>query len=217
MNYFDKYRIQHNYYTLNEINEYIAPNNIVFDPFSLLISKNVRIGKNNVFYSGVIIESDKNSLLEIGNNNTFLNNVILMARNGGTIKIGNNNYYDSGPISIKSNFKDSKIIFCDNGRYDGKINIYGICYFGNGAQILGNITVYNCRLESGKSFLDNNPDERAGLLKGCGTAKELFVPKGKVINGWNIFLQTQLENQSCYHQTDKNKLKNINKDKNDSR
>lgn len=199
MNQVDKYRILQNFYTVDEVINIIAKDNIVYDPYSLLISKNVKLGKKNVFYSNVIIKNDSSSVLIINDSNVFSSNVCIVAENGGEVNVGNNNFFDNGPISVKANINTSKIVFKDDGRYDGKINIYGICEFGSGSQILGNINIYNCKLKSGFSFRHPNPDERAGLIKGCGTAKDLIVPKGKVINGRNIFDQNKLENQSTYH------------------
>lgn len=199
INRIDEYRKQYGFYTVDEIVNEIALENVVFDPYSLLISKNVHIGKENVFYSNIIIKSDDTSLIKIGNRNTFFNNTNFIAENGGVIEVGNENVFSGGPISIKANMNQAQIIFSDEGRYDGNINVYGNCYFGRGSQILGNINVYSCKLEAGASYKDPDPDCRAGLIKGLGTAKNLVVPQGKVINGWHEFKQEQLEDQNHYH------------------
>lgn len=198
-NRIDNYRRQYHFYTVDEIVNEIALDNVVFDPYSLLISKNVHIGKENVFYSNIIIKSDDTSLIKIGNRNTFFPNTNFIAENGGVIEVGNENAFSGGTISIKANMNQAQIIFGNEGRYDGNINVYGNCFFGRGSQILGNINVYSCKLEAGASYKDPDPNHRAGLIKGLGTAKNLVVPQGKVINGWHEFRQEQLEDQSHYH------------------
>ena len=181
INRIDEYRKQYGFYTVDEIISEVALENVVFDPYSLLISKSVHIGKDNIFYSNIVIKSDHDSLIKIGSHNTFFTNTYFVAENGGVIEVGNENIFSGGPISIKANMNQAQIIFNDEGRYDGNIN------------------VYSCKLEAGASYKDPDPDHRAGLIKGLGTAKNLVVPQGKVINGWHEFKQEQLEDQSHYH------------------
>lgn len=116
----------------------------------------------------------------------------------GEIIIGSYNNFNGG-ISAKSNVPNSKIIFSNNGRYDGKINIFGDCKFGEGSQIIGTINVYNCTLIGGGDYREENPDRRAGLIKGIGTAKNIVVDKGFVVNGFGDFAKAAQELQSNYH------------------
>lgn len=159
INRIDEYRKQYGFYTVDEIISEIALENVVFDPYSLLISKSVHIGKDNIFYSNIVIKSDHDSLIKIGSHNTFFTNTYFVAENGGVIEVGNENIFSGGPISIKANMNQAQIIFNDEGRYDGNINVYGNCYFGRGSQILGNINVYSCKLEAGASYKDPDPDQ----------------------------------------------------------
>ena len=92
MNQVDKYRILQNFYTVDEVINIIAKDNIVYDPYSLLISKNVKLGKKNVFYSNVIIKNDSSSVLIINDSNVFSSNVCIVAENGGEVNVGNNNF-----------------------------------------------------------------------------------------------------------------------------
>ena len=62
-----------------------------------------------------------------------------------------------------------------------------------------NVKFVFIKASEGASYKDPDPDQRAGLIKGLGTAKNLVVPQGKVINGWHEFKQEQLEDQSHYH------------------
>lgn len=192
-------RKANDFFSLDEIIDLIAVNNIVYDCFSLLVSKKVKIGKNNIFYPNIIISCDNDSELTIGDSNYFFSSTHFVAENGGKILIGNSNEFSDGGVCVKANMPGSSTVFGDNGRYDGRINIFGKCIFETGSQIIGNINVYNCCLKEGGDYTENNPDQRAGLLKGFGTVKEAIVNKGMVINGAGDFSKFPMELQSNYH------------------
>lgn len=194
----DKFRADNDFYTLSEMCA-LCKDNIIFDFYSVLISKNVTLGKDNIIYPGVIMETDLESNITIGSHNVFFNNTHVEAKCCGDITIGNYNNFMNGGISIRSNMPNSKIIFSNNGRYDGRINIFGNCLFGEGSQIIGTINVYNCTLIGGGDYNEKDPDRRAGLIKGFGTAKNIVVDKGMVVNGFGDFSQADLELQSNYH------------------
>lgn len=194
----EKFRTENNFYTLSEMCD-LCKDNIIFDFYSVLISKNVTLGKDNIIYPGVIMETDLESNITIGNHNVFFNNTHLDAKCGGEIIIGSYNNFMNGGISIRSNMPNSKITFSNSGRYDGRINIFGNCEFGEGSQIIGTINVYSCTLIGGGDYNEKDPDRRAGLIKGFGTAKNIVVDKGMVVNGFGDFSQAPLELQSNYH------------------
>ncbi len=185
--------------SLDEIIDLVAVDNIVYDCFSLLISKKVKIGKNNVFYPNVIISCGNDSELTIGNSNYFFSSTHFVAENEGKILIGNSNEFSDGGVCVKANMPGACTVFGNNGRYDGRINIFGKCIFETGSQIIGNINVYNCCLKEGGDYTEKNPDQRAGLLKGFGTVKGAIVNKGMVINGAGDFSKFPMELQSNYH------------------
>lgn len=189
----------HGFLTIDEIIDSISKKNIVHDPFSLLISNNVMIGEKNIFYPNTTIISAENSKITIGNSNLLFNGTHIETDNGAEIIIGDNNVFNVGPVCIKCNMPNAKIRIHNNSRYDGRINIFGNCNFGSGSQILGTINVYSCNLEKGGDFTEPNPEKRAGLIKGIGTARNLIVEQGMVINGFGNFEQANVEPQLNYH------------------
>lgn len=199
LNRMNDYRSKVGYYTIEELCDSICPENIVFDVTSVLISKNVRLGTGNILYPGVILETDESSGVTVGNHNIFRNNTRISAQNGGQVSIGDANEFGDGPVCVVCNRKDAVIRFAGHGRYDGRINIYGNCDFGTGSQLLGTINVYNCTLMEGGDFTEADPEKRAGLLKGVGTAKGLKVERGMVINGFGTFTSESAEPQLNYH------------------
>lgn len=192
-------RTRKNYLSIEETIELTQKGNTILDPFSVLISKNVIIGKNNIFYPNVIIEiNDIVSCITLGNNNIFYPQTFLLAENGGHIEVENDNRFEGG-VSIKANIADSLITIGNLGRYLNGVQMIGQCNFGSGSQVIGNITVQNCVLEEGESYLCGNPDLRGGLLKGFGIAKNLTIGKGKVIEGFGKFDPSNIRYQSFFH------------------
>ena len=70
---------------------------------------------------------------------------------------------------------------------------------GSGAQVLGPIRIQHCRLGSGGSFREPDPDRRGAVLKGCGIARNLEIPTGMVIQAFGIFAEAPLRHQSHFH------------------
>jgi len=172
--------------------------NIVFDPFSTLVSRYALIGANNVFYPNVLITANGEGLLKIGSGNTFHSNTILEAV-CGSIAIGSGNQLGEGAFCAKANSPGAEIVMGNSGRYCGQIALFGKTILGTGCQILGNITVYDCSLDDGQAHNYHNPDERGAVLKGLGTAKDIHLFKGYVINGWGTFSALKKTKQSFYH------------------
>lgn len=199
INYIDSYRERNHFYKIQELIEILGKENTLIDPFSILISKNILIGKGNIFFPGVALISDDSSSLTIGDNNVFSNGTRIESANNASIEIGNSNAFNDGTICVKCNIKGGAMIFGDRCRFDGRINIFGNCSFGSGAQIIGTINAYNCILFAGGDFSESDPDKRAGLLKGFGTAKNVTVGVGMVINGLGDFDSKNVEWQSNYH------------------
>ena len=195
----DQNRRQYGFLTVDELIERVGKNNVIFDPYSLLISLNATIGVNNVFYPNIIVDVDSNSELTIGSNNHFSAGTHLEAKNGGKLVIGDSNFFSDGVICIKSNMRTADIQIMNDTRFEGIINVFGQCQFGAGSQVLGNISVYNCILHQGGSYKEPNVESRAGLIKGFGTARGLEVSRGMVINGWGVFDQKTMEPQLNYH------------------
>lgn len=192
-------RAESGFYTLEEMLEKVCRYNLVYDLYSTLISSGVELGIDNTFYPGIVLQADEGSLLRVGSANIFASGTHFTAENGGQILVGDHNLFDDGPVSVRSNRAGGVIRFADHGRYDGRINIFGNCDFGFGSQLIGTLNVYSCVLKPGGDFSEPDPDNRAGLLKGMGTAKGLTVEKGMVINGFGTFEQSSVEPQANYH------------------
>jgi acetyltransferase-like isoleucine patch superfamily enzyme len=81
------------------LEELLESNNIIYDPFSTLISRNVILGQGNVFYPSTVLQTLESGMITIGNHNTFTPNCFFYTT--GTATIGNNNLFGDGGVSAQ--------------------------------------------------------------------------------------------------------------------
>jgi hypothetical protein len=191
-------RISRGFYSIAELLELHTPTNIIFDPFSTLISRSLELGSGNIFYPNVIIETQADGRVTISDQNTFLPNTLIRA-GGGHIRIGSGNTFGEGGVSLVTSSPDALLLIGDAGRYCLGAQISGSNRLGHGAQVLGAILVQGCELGDGASYAHPDPDQRGGVLKGAGLARNLLVGRGEVINGRFNFTQDAVERQRVYH------------------
>ncbi len=184
--------------TIGDIRYLVQRGNVIFDPFSILISATVKIGTGNTIFPCVSLFCNDLGELSIGDDNTFFSNSLVEAVSGPII-IGSSNQFGEGGFTAKTNRPAAGIVIGDNGRYLGGAAVFGEATLGTGSQILGAIIVDSCHLEAGHSYKDTDPDLRAGLLKGAGTARNLTVPVGQVILGNGTFSPAEIKPQSFFH------------------
>ncbi|MDB4978415.1 MAG: hypothetical protein JWM56_601 [Candidatus Peribacteria bacterium] len=195
----DGARKDHNLFTVGDLLEMQnLKNNIFLDPFSCLISNNVRIGIGNIFYSNITILSQEDSIVDIGNENTFFPQTCIRLAKSANLVLGSNIQLGDGGVLMRLT-SDNVVRLEDKSRLIGGVQIIGSLTCGIGSQILGQIVIKNCILDGGKDSSEPNADLRGAVLKGFGVADSLRVPTGKVIYGHGIFKEDALENQSFYH------------------
>jgi len=195
----DKQRKELGFLTISELLDLNGNKNVILDPMSTLISKEVNIGSGNIFYPNTIVEKQGNGIIEIGNKNIFYPQTFIVA-SLGRIKIGDGNQFGDGGLSIKANYPNTDISIGDNCRLLNGVQILGITHLGSGSQIIGGqLTVQDCFLGDGKDFTFPDADERGGVVKGFGLIRNIRIEKGKVINGQGSFDQSMIQDQSFYH------------------
>ncbi|HSX08889.1 MAG TPA: hypothetical protein VLF93_01940 [Candidatus Saccharimonadales bacterium] len=193
----DKVRKNNGFLTFEDLVQLSKNNNTIMDPFSLFISREVVVEKDNIFYPNVVIEANKGKI-SIGNGNIFYMNTYIIAKKG-LVTIGNKNQFGSGGCTIQALEETAKIIVGNKGRYSNNPLILGRTTLGSGTQILGNIIIKDCTLEDGGNFEEPNPNLRGAVLKGAGIAQHIYVQKGYVINAYGDFKDSPIELQSTYH------------------
>lgn len=198
ISFLDEIRRTRGIMTIGEIEVLVKKGNTIFDPFSVLISAAAKIGTGNVIFPCVSLFCSGEGDLLIGNGNTFFSNSLVEAAFGPII-IGSSNQFGEGGFTAKTNRPETCIKIANSGRYLNGAAVFGTSALGTGSQILGAITVDSCCLESGESFMDADPDRRAGLLKGFGVARNLTVPAGQVILGAGLFSISDIRSQNDFH------------------
>ncbi|ESW88188.1 AraC family transcriptional regulator [Mesorhizobium sp. LSJC269B00] len=196
--YLDRVRREQGLFTIEEVVGLSERGNVIYDPYSTLISAGAVIGRGNVFFPGVYLFCTDGGALEIGDANIFHANTLFEA-SAGAIRVGSRNQFGEGGFTAKANRPGASIVIGDQGRYLNGAAVFGETVLGSGSQLLGAITVDSCRLEPGGSFRESDPDRRAGLLKGAGAARGFTVPAGHVIVGAGAFSASDLQLQSNFH------------------
>jgi acetyltransferase-like isoleucine patch superfamily enzyme len=176
-----------------------ADGNIVYDPFSTLISRHARLGAGNVFFPTTMIRCSEGSRCEIGDRNIFHPMATVDASAGGTILIGGGNSFGDGGFTARADRSSARIVIGDRGRYASGASIFGVSELGTGSQILGQISVVDCTLGAGEDFTHSDPDLRGALLKGYGAARKLRLEAGEVISGKSGFEQSAIQRQTDFH------------------
>jgi len=199
--YLNKIRRENGFLLINEVIE-LAKYNTVYDIFSILISKHVKVGRGNIIYPNVIIECNDENGIIIGDNNILFNGCSIKAK-GGKIEIGNHNEIGENGTFVFS--LENKVKIRNNCRLMNGAQILDGCIIGDGCQVLGNIKAVKCILKDGESYEWYNPNMRGGVLKGFGNAIELVVDKGEVIFGKGLFAKDMIEKQEKYHPNWKDK------------
>ncbi|MXN65173.1 hypothetical protein GR183_09655 [Stappia sp. GBMRC 2046] len=194
----DAVRRQFGFLEIGETAALIDRGTILFDPFSTLISRNIRLGHGNVIHPNVALECADAGTLELGDGNTLHSGTRIVAQ-AGDIVIGSHNHFGEGGFLAKVDRADASIKIGDRGRYISGASVMGNCRLGSGSQILGPIAVQDCVLGAGAPHTDPDPDFRGGVLKGQGRARGLTLAAGEVIFGNGVFSQGAVERQLAYH------------------
>lgn len=173
--------------------------NVIHDPFSTLISSRVRLGAGNVIYPNVVIECGDLGVIVIGDDNVMFPGTLVIAE-AGTIEIGNANQFGEQGVSIRAVSSSDRITIGDQGRYLNGVQILGSCELGSGSQLLSRpLVVQDCILEEGGSWRSDDPDARAGVIKGTGIVRGLKVARGEVVNGQKVLTREHVERQVLHH------------------
>jgi hypothetical protein len=196
--YLDRMRRDQGLLTVDEVVSLSERRNVIYDPYSTLISARAMIGHGNIFFPGVYLLCTEAAALEVGDANIFHANTLFEAATG-VIRVGSLNQFGEGGFTAKANRPGALIEIGNEGRYLNGAAVFGETVLGSGSQLLGAITVDSCRLEPGGSFRESDPDRRAGVLKGAGTARGITVPAGQVIVSAGTFSESDLQPQSNFH------------------
>ncbi len=171
----------------------------VLDPFSVIVSRRVKLGPDNVLHPGVVIECDEQSRCAVGPGNVLYGGTRISAADGGSVTIGARSQIGDGGTRIIAGAHES-IEIGDEVRLMDGVEVTGDSLLGSGSQILGRISARSVELGAGRPHTFPDPDGRGGVIKGYGRATGALVRSGDVL--WNIGHEighTTTERQRLYH------------------
>jgi hypothetical protein len=168
------------------------------DPTSVLVSSGVQLGTGAVVWPGVILETRDGGTIVIGDGTQLFPGSRLVASSGSITVGAQVEIGEEGGFTIKAGTGEV-IEIGDGARLLGGGSLTLSNRIGRGAQILGPIRCQNCTLGGGGTYRDPEPDERGGVLKGSGVARQIEVPTGSVIQAFGLFWEGTLRRQSYFH------------------
>jgi hypothetical protein len=172
---------------------------IILDPSSVLVSPGVSFGAGVTIWPNVTLLCREEGRIGIGTKAVLFSGTRMVVE-GGEIVIGRETEIgDEGGFTFQVFASSQHITIGDNARLLGGGALAQSNDIGSGAQILGPIRGQNCRLGGGGSYRHPDPDERGGVLKGAGVARDIEVPAGKVIQAFGLFADAPLRPQSFFH------------------
>jgi hypothetical protein len=151
-----------------------------------------------VLWPNVILQTNADGRIAVARGTNLFPGTRIVA-SGGTVTVGAEaEIGEEGGFTIKAGPGDV-IAIGDGARLLGGGSLALSNRIGRGAQILGPIRCQNCTLGDGGFYRDPEPDERGGVLKGSGVARNIEVPQGHVIQAFGLFAEAVLRRQSYFH------------------
>jgi hypothetical protein len=194
----DRTRLARGFLSVGETLALEARGNTILDPFSTLVARDVRIGRDNLFEPNVQLLCHASARLVIGDGNAFHPGTRIEAA-AGLVHIGHRNVFGPGGFSAVTLSPDAEITIGDNGRYTLNCAVSGQSGLGSGSQILGPIAVDSCTLGAGGAHDEPDADLRGAVLKGSGRARGLVLRQGQVIQSFGQFDMADVSWQSFFH------------------
>ncbi|MGO4571806.1 hypothetical protein [Microvirga sp. 2TAF3] len=170
----------------------------ILDPCSTLISPGANLGRGVVLWPGTVVQCPHDSGVAIGDGTVLFSGTRIVAIDGSVLIGAGAEIGEEGGFTIKAE-AGALIEIGDGARLLGGGSLTLPNRIGQGAQILGPIRCQNCRLGDGGTYRDSEPDERGGVLKGVGIARNIEVPKGHVIQAFGLFAEAPMHRQSFFH------------------
>lgn len=171
---------------------------LVPDPGSVLVSPDVQLEAGVVLWPNVILQVSNGGCIAIVRGTNLFSGTRIVATSGSITIGAKAEIGEEGGFTIKAN-SGEVIEIGDGARLLGGGSLSRSNRIGRGAQILGPIRCQNCTLGDGGTYRDSEPDERGGVLKGSGVARNLGVPQGHLVQAFGLFAEAVMRRQSHFH------------------
>ena len=172
---------------------------IVLDPHSTLVSPRVVLSEGITLWPSVTIEASDCADVSIGRGTQLYSGTRIVAKSGKIVIGMDVEIGEEGGFTIKAETSHCVIEIGNGARLlgGGALSLRNV--IGRGAQVLGPIRMQNCVLGAGATYAEPDPDKRGAVLKGSGVARNIELPAGKVIQGFGLFSEAPVCDQSYFH------------------
>jgi len=168
-------------------------------PYAVLVSPDATLEDGIILWPNTILQIVGNGRISVGKGTVLFPGTRIVVSGGGTVTIGAEaEIGEEGGFTIKAEAGET-IAIGDGVRLLGGGSLTRSNRIGRGAQILGPIRCQNCYLGDGDTYRAPEPDERGGVLKGSGVARNVEVPQGHVIQAFGLFADAVMRQQSYFH------------------
>lgn len=172
------------------------PDVLVLDPAGTLVSPGVVVAPGAVLYPGVVLAAT-DAAVTVGAGE-YWPGTRIVARRGARVTVGAGCLFEGG-VTVRAEGPGRTVRIGDGCRLTNGVELLADADLGDGAQILGRITAADVVLAAGGSYADPDPDARAAVLKGFGTARGLRLGVGDVVDGAGDFARAPVRRQAEYH------------------
>lgn len=171
---------------------------LIPDPASTLVSPGIALRPGVVLWPGTILQRLGEGRIVIGEETALHPGTRIVAEGGAVIVGARAEIGEEGGFTVKA-CSGSETGIGDGARLLGGGSLSLSNRIGRGAQILGPIRCQSCALADGDTWRDTEPDRRGGVLKGSGVARNLDIPRGRVIQAFGVFAEADMRWQSFFH------------------
>jgi hypothetical protein len=171
---------------------------VIPDPCSVLISESVGLSAGVVLWPNTIVQVRDGGRVVVGPGTNLFSGTRIVAADGEVTIGAEAEIGEEGGFTIKAD-SGAAIEIGDGARLLGGGSLTLSNRIGRGAQILGPIRCQGCHLRDGGTYREPDPDQRGGVLKGMGMARNLDVPQGHVIQAFGLFAEAPMRRQSSFH------------------
>lgn len=156
----------------------LAPEVVVLDPASALIGVGVTIEPGAVLYPGVTLETRSGGTITVRAGARLGPGPVTIVAVGYDVTVGRAEF-GPGPVTVVA--AGGAVRVGAGARLSGGCTVEGPAEVGDGAQVLGTVTVRDVVLADGGDHGEPDPDRRGAVVKGAGRVHGVRLGVGEVV------------------------------------
>lgn len=166
----------------------LVPDVLVLDPASVLVGRSVVIEPGVVVYPGTVLESRGTGAVVVRAGARLGPGPVTVLADGARVEIGRAEL-GPGPVTVVAvgaappGSGSADVEIGAGARLSGGCLVEGPATIGNGAQVIGTVSVREVVLGAGADRHDPDPDRRGAVVKGTGRIHGVRLGAGDVVVG----------------------------------